>query len=73
MFFLLEMALYAIFVTCYFLLVLLFLGDKLLHLFQTNKVTYAFVALALMVGQGALMDVVTSTLLGFFRRRLHPS
>jgi hypothetical protein len=39
------------------------LNAPLTRLFHTNLVTYAFVALGLIVAQGALLDVVTSFLL----------
>jgi hypothetical protein len=68
--FLLELGLYAVLVTGYFFLVLHFLGGALRNLFETNKTTYAVVALALIIGQGVLLEVLTSALLRFFQRCL---
>jgi hypothetical protein len=68
--FLLELGVYAGLVTGYFFLVLHFLAGALQDLFMTNKVTYAFVALALIVGQGVLLQTLTTHLLRFFQRLL---
>ena len=69
--FLLELVVYAVLVTGYFFLVLHFLGGALRALFETNKTAYAFVALALIIGQGVLLEVLTSALLRFFQRWLN--
>lgn len=69
--FLLELVVYAGLVTGYFFLVLHFLGGALRMLYETNKTTYAVVALALIVGQGVLLEVLTSALLRFFERWLN--
>jgi hypothetical protein len=69
--FLLELVVYAVLVTGYFFLVLHSLGGGLRNLFETNKTAYAFVALALIVGQGVLLEVLTSALLRFFQRWLN--
>jgi predicted secreted protein len=66
--FLLELVLYAVLVTGYFFLVLHFLGGALRNLLEKNKTAYAFVALALIIGQGVLLEVLTSALLRFFQR-----
>jgi len=66
--FLLELVVYALFVTGYFLLVLDFLGSGLYHLYQTNKTTYAVVALFLIIAQGVLLELLTSALLRFLER-----
>jgi hypothetical protein len=66
--FLLELVVYAALVTGYFFLVLHFLSGALRSLFETNKTTYAIVALALIIGQGVLLEVLTSSLLGLFQR-----
>ena len=69
--FLFELVVYAALVIGYFFLVLHFLGGALRGLFETNKTAYAFVALALIIGQGVLLEVLTSALLRFFERWLH--
>ena len=66
--FLLELVVYAVLVTGYFFLVLHFLGGALRNLFETNKTTYAIVALALIIGQGVLLEMLTTALLGLFQR-----
>lgn len=68
--FLLELVVYGLLITVYFLLVLHFLGGMLLFLFTAHRVAYAFVALALIVGQGVLLQTLTTNLLRFFRRLL---
>jgi len=68
--FLLEWVVYAGLITVYFLLVLHFLGGVLLDLYTTHRVAYAFVALALIVGQGVLLQTLTTHLLKFFRHLL---
>ena len=68
--FLLELLIYALLVTGYFFLVLHFLEGRLKDLFQTSKTAYAFLAIGLMVGQGVLLQAITTAMVGFFRRRL---
>lgn len=62
--FAIEVLVYGVLVLGYFLLVLRFLGDPLKQLYTNNLTLYAFVALALILAQGALLEVVTSFLLG---------
>ncbi len=59
---LVEVAIYAILLLAYFLLVLQFLGEPLRKLFQENLTLYAFLALGLIVAQGVVLDFVTSFL-----------
>ena len=68
---LLEVGLYALLVTGYFFLVLHFLGGALRNLYDTSRTAYASVALALIVGQGLLLELLTSVLLRFLQRRLN--
>ena len=68
--FLLELGVYAALVTGYFFLVLHFLGGALRDLYLTRRVAYAFVALALIVGQGLLLQEITALLLRFFQHML---
>ena len=65
-----ELVLYALFVTAYFLLVLHLLGDWLHGLVDRHPVVYAFVALGLILAQGVILEVVTTKLmkLAGFRR-----
>jgi hypothetical protein len=61
--------LYAALVTGYFLLALRFLNDWLKHLFDENRILYAVTALGLIVGQGALLEMLTTALLKLLRWR----
>ena len=61
--FVVEVLVYAALVTGYFFLVLRFLAEPLKRLFTGNLVLYAFVALGLIVIQGAVLEVVTSFLI----------
>ena len=67
--FLLECALYSVLVVAYFLFVLHFLGGWLKDLFDHQRWLYAFVALALMLGQAVVLEAVTSLLLRFTRAK----
>jgi hypothetical protein len=67
---LLETVVYAILVVAYFFLVLHLLGGWLQHLFELpGKIPYAAVTLSLMVAQGILLELTTSALLRFIRRK----
>ncbi len=59
----LELPVYAVAVVGYFFLVLHFLGDWLYHLFRDDRRLYAVLALALIVGQGIVLEVLTRALL----------
>lgn len=61
--FVIEVLVYAVLVLGYFLLVLRFLGKPLEQLYVSNLIVYAFVALALIVIQGVVLEFVTSFLL----------
>ncbi len=67
--FAIELAIYAILVTIYFFLVLHLLGGWLYRLETQHRVTYAIVALLLIVGQAVVLDAVTTLLLRFLRGR----
>ena len=67
--FLLELVVYAVLVVGYFFLVLHFLGGWVHHLYAENRRLYAFVALVLIVGQGVLLEALTTALLNFVRAR----
>lgn len=61
--FLIEIALYAVLLLAYFLVVLRFLGRPLNELFQLNLWVYAFATLLLIVAQSVLLEMVTSFLI----------
>jgi len=62
--YLVEMTVYALFVFAYYLAVLHASRGWLKELFDTHKAIYAVVALALIIGQVVLLELVTT---GLFR------
>ena len=64
-----ELVIYAALVVLYFFLVLHFLGETLHRLEHSHRVTYAAVAILLMIGQAVLLQNVTTFLLRLIRRR----
>jgi len=65
----LELVVYALLVGGYFFLVQRFLGDWLYELFAEKRRSYAAVAVLLMLGQGVVLELVTSFLLGLLERK----
>jgi hypothetical protein len=65
--FVIELAVYGALVAGYFFLVLHFLGGALLNLYQNERKLYAFTALALIIGQGIVLEILTRALLRFIR------
>jgi hypothetical protein len=61
--FLIELILYALLVAIYFVLVLSTIGDWLTELYYENLNLYAFVALALIVTQAVVLEMVTTFLI----------
>ena len=61
--------LYAGLVVVYVFFVIAFLGNWLDALYQYHKVRYAFAALLLIIGQGVVLEMVTTILLRLIRRR----
>jgi hypothetical protein len=51
----------------YYLLVLRYLDEWLVGLFETRLVVYAFVGLGLILLQGVALDIVTTLLLRYLR------
>lgn len=64
-----ELVIYAALVAGYFFLVLHFLGGWLKLLFDAHRAWFAVVSLLLIIGQGVLLEAVTTGLLAFIRRR----
>ncbi len=60
--FAIELLIYAVLVVGYFALVLRFLGEPLKKLFMGNLTLYAVAALALIVVQGVVLELLTSFL-----------
>ena len=67
--FLLELIVYAVLVAGYYFLVLHFLGNGLTNLYQHDRRYYAGLALALIVGQGLLLEALTRLLLSWIQPR----
>jgi hypothetical protein len=65
--FFVELVIYAALVAGYYFLVLHFLGTWLEQLFQNERRVYAFVALALILGQGLVLEVLTRLLLTWIK------
>jgi hypothetical protein len=62
-----ELLIYGVMVTLYAVGVLRFLADPLADLYESNLTLYAWIALALIVMQGVVLDGVTSFLLDRLR------
>lgn len=62
--FAIEVLIYAALVVGYFVLILRLLGEPLKKLFMGNLTLYAVAALALIVVQGAVLELLTSFLVG---------
>jgi len=65
--FLVELAVYAVFVTAYFFLVLHFLSDWLQGLHLHHVKFYALMTIVLIIGQAVLLESVTTWLLRLLR------
>jgi MFS superfamily sulfate permease-like transporter len=66
--FLVELVIYSGFVTGYFFLVLHFLGGWIGPVFRSNKIHYAFLALALIVVQGVVLERLTTMVMWVIQR-----
>jgi hypothetical protein len=64
----LEFVVYGALVAVYYFLVLHFLGDSLSNLFRSDRRVYAGAALALIIGQGILLEMLTRLLLALLMR-----
>jgi hypothetical protein len=64
---LIELVVYGVLITVYAVSVLQALTDPLANLYDSNLTLYAFVALFLIVGQGVLLEEVTSFLMDRLR------
>ena len=68
--FFVELLVYSLLVIGYYFLVLHSLGDWIARLFRDNRQLYAWVALALIVGQGILLELLTAALFALIRPRM---
>jgi hypothetical protein len=64
---LIEIIIYSFLIFGYYLLVLRWLDDWLLSVFNSNLVYYAFVGLGMILIQAVLLDFVTSYLMKFIK------
>ncbi len=67
--FLVELLVYALLVAGYYFLVLHLLGGWLHRLFLNQRETYAGLALALIIGQGLVLEFLTRALLAWLKPR----
>ncbi len=67
--FLVELLLYAVFALVYFLLVLRLMGGWIKEVFDANKIFYAILALALIIGQGVLLEMLSRALMWAVQRK----
>lgn len=67
---LIELVVYGALVVGYFFLVLHFLGNSLLEIYERDKRIYAVVALCLIVGQGVILETLTTALLKWIRSKV---
>jgi hypothetical protein len=67
--FLVELAVYAVFVTAYFFLVLHYLSGWLQELHLHHVKFYAFTAIVLIIGQAVFLESLTTWLLRLLRGR----
>jgi hypothetical protein len=65
----LEFLIYGTLVAIYYFLVLHILGNSLNQLFQTDRRIYAGAALALIIGQGILLEMLTRLLIALLTSR----
>lgn len=66
--FLVELAAYALFVLAYYLAVLHFWRDWLKQLYDQDRLLYALATLGLIIGQALVLELVTAALRRFTRR-----
>ena len=65
--FAIEMVVYGVLLVIYFFLVLRYLGDFLTNLYNSSLVTYAILALVLIVVQGVFLEALTTYLVKLLR------
>jgi hypothetical protein len=68
--FLVELLVYSVLVVGYFFLVLHLLADWIAHIYEGDRRVYAVVALALIVGQGIALELLTAALFAVIKPRV---
>ena len=64
---LIEILIYSVLIFGYYLIVLRYLDDWLLSLFQSGLTLYSFIGLGLIIVQAVLLDFVTSFLMRYIK------
>lgn len=64
---LVEITIYSVLIFGYYLLVLRWMGDWLMNMFNTNLVNYSLIGLGLIFVQAVLLDFVTSFLMKYIK------
>ena len=64
---LVEIIIYSVLIFGYYLIVLRWMGDWLMNMFNTNLVYYSLVGLGLIFIQAVLLDFVTSFLMKYIK------
>ena len=64
---LIEIVIYGVLIFGYYLMVLRWLGDWMMSIFQSDLILYAVTGLGLIVVQAALLDLVTSFLMKYIK------
>lgn len=67
--FVLELLIYTLLVIVYVLVVLNFMSGWLKTLYDQGKTRYAVICLLLIIGQGVVLETITSALLRFIRTK----
>ncbi|MEO6969405.1 MAG: hypothetical protein ABI217_00740 [Chthoniobacterales bacterium] len=67
--FAIELVIYGCLIAAYFLLVLHFLGPSLAEIEKTHVRLYALVAVALVLGQSIVLELITTFLIRLLRGR----
>ena len=64
---LIEIIIYGFLIFGYYLLVLRYLGDWMMEIFESNLVYYSFAGLGLIFMQAVLLDFITSFLMKYIK------
>ncbi len=67
--YLVEVVVYAALVAAYYFLVLHFMGPWLADFYESNRKSYAALALGLILAQGLILEIVTRWLLAWLNPR----
>jgi len=68
--FLVELVVYSVLVVGYFFLILHLLADWIDHIYEGDRRVHAAIALALIVGQGIALELLTAALFALIKPRV---